>query len=125
MESASGDPSFINLDSTDSEGELVIESSLGCTTDCSNSEDHRQGLVNVIGENYQFQVSFEPAATCAARTQSDEIPKSFIHQGHTDIAREFVQRKKDYRYEIFNTEGCIFSQCMLHFLVKVLLCVFV
>ena len=51
MESASGNPSFINLYSTDSEGELVVESSLGCTTDCSTSEDCRQ---NVTSENDQF-----------------------------------------------------------------------
>ena len=56
VESASGDPSFINLDSTDSKGELVIESSLGCTTDCSTSADCRRGLVNVTSENNQFQV---------------------------------------------------------------------
>ena len=86
MESASGDPSFINLDSTDSEGELIVESSLGC-------------LVNVTSKNDQFQVLFEPAATCAASTQSYKIPESFIHQGNTDIIREFVQRKKDCRYE--------------------------
>ena len=77
MKSASRDPTFINLDSTDSEGELVVESSLGCTTDCSTSEDCRQGLMNVTNETDQFQVSFEPAATCTASTQSDEIPEKF------------------------------------------------
>ena len=82
MELASGDPSFINLDSTDSEGEVVVESSLGCTTDCSINEDRcTRGLVNatssVISENDQFQVSFEPAATCAASTRIDEIPEKF------------------------------------------------
>ena len=41
VESASRDPTFINLDSTDSEGEAVVESSLGCTTDCSTREDCR------------------------------------------------------------------------------------
>ena len=43
VKSALGGPSFINLDSTDSKGELVIESSLGCTTDYSTSEDCRRG----------------------------------------------------------------------------------
>ena len=52
VESAMGDPSFIHLDSTDSEGELIVESSL----DCSTSEDCRQGLMNVTSENDQFQV---------------------------------------------------------------------
>ena len=32
---------------------------------------------SVISENDQFQVSFEPAATCAASTQIDEIPEKF------------------------------------------------
>ena len=84
VESASGDPSFINLDSTDSEAEFVVESSLGCTTDCSTSEECRRGLVNVTSENDQFQVSFEPAATCAASTRSDEIPDKF-HPPCTNI----------------------------------------
>ena len=75
MESASGNRSFINLDSTDSEGGLVVESSLGCMTDCSTSEDCRRGFVNVTSENDQFQSS--PAATCAASTRSDEIPEKF------------------------------------------------
>ena len=76
-ESVSGDPSFINLDSTDSEGELIVESSLGYITDCSTSEDCSRGLVNVTSENDQFQVSFEPAATGAASTRSNEIPEKF------------------------------------------------
>ena len=113
MESASRDPTFINLDSTNSEEELVVESSLGCTTDCSTSEDRRRGLVNVTSENDQFQVLFEPAATCTASTRSDEIPENFIHQGHTDITREFVQRKKDYRYDIFNKVAFILSICYI------------
>ena len=50
VETASRDPTFINLDSTDSKGELVVESSLGCTIDCSTSEDCRQGLMNVTSE---------------------------------------------------------------------------
>ena len=77
MQSALGDPSFINIDSTDSEGELVVESSLGCTTDCSTSEHCRRGLMYVTSEYDQFQVFFEPAATCTASTQSDEIPEKF------------------------------------------------
>ena len=71
MESASGNLTFINLDSTDSEGELIVESSLSCTTDCSTSEDCRRGLVNVTSENDRFR--FLPAAS----TQSDEIPEKF------------------------------------------------
>ena len=98
MESALENPSFVNLDSTDSEGKLVVESSLGCMTDCSTSEDCRRGLVNVTSENDQFQSS--PAATCTASTRSDEIPEKF-HPPST--------------YKFPNTKFGIF-------LVKVLLC---
>ena len=48
VESASGVPSqFVNLGSTDSKGELSVESSLGCMTDCSTSENCKQGPTNV------------------------------------------------------------------------------
>ena len=45
--------------------------------------------MNVTSENDQLQVSFEPAATWAASTRSDEIPEKF----HPPSRYKFPKRK--------------------------------